>query len=223
MLILDQVGWQWFSIPLMTGAISAITQIFYAWRIWILSHRPYIPIVITLLALVQGGAGIWSGVNAKLIGIFSQIQTRNGTSTIVWLVGTAVCDVLIAVCMIYYLSKSRAGFRATNELLVKLIRITVETGLVTAAVAVVDLAMFLAFKDANYHIVPSITLSKLYSNSLLVVSTWILSHTACFKILLCIATQRPGADFRWSEHWIFGDGWYTVMDASKHTPAVNPL
>ncbi|PFH47148.1 hypothetical protein AMATHDRAFT_68360 [Amanita thiersii Skay4041] len=165
---LNLVGLQWFSVPLMTGTISAVIQLFYAWRIWILSHQPYIPVFISLVALLQGGAGIWSGINAKLIGIFSQIQLRNGTPTIVWLSGTAVCDALIAFCMIYYLSKSRTGFRATNELLVKLIRITVETGLITATVAVVDLIMFLAFEKANYHAVPAMVLSKLYSNSLLV-------------------------------------------------------
>ncbi|KIJ24194.1 hypothetical protein M422DRAFT_77185 [Sphaerobolus stellatus SS14] len=80
---LNQVGWLWFSVPLMTGIISAIAQIFYAWRIWLLSHKPYIPSIIALIAVIQGAAGVWSGIHAEMIGIFSEVQVRNGTSTIV--------------------------------------------------------------------------------------------------------------------------------------------
>lgn len=73
--------------------------------------------------------------------------------------------------MIYYLHKSNTGFRATTTLLSKFIRITVETGLTCATFAILDLALFLAFEQNNYHLAPSIALSKIYANSLLVVST----------------------------------------------------
>lgn len=72
--------------------------------------------------------------------------------------------------MFYCLSTSRNGFRATNAILVKFIRLTIETGLVTSTLAVLDLVMFLAVQDANYHLAPATMLSKLYSNSLMVVS-----------------------------------------------------
>ncbi|THU87440.1 hypothetical protein K435DRAFT_762603 [Dendrothele bispora CBS 962.96] len=167
MISLNEVGILWLSVPAMTGIISCLAQLFYAWRIWILSQSYYIPVFVTLLALIQGASGIWTGVNAFHIGLFSEVLLENGTSTIVWLGGTALCDIIIAASMIYYLSRSRSGFRATNAILSKLIRITVETGFITAALAVVDLSMFLAFEQANYHLTPSITLSKLYSNSLM--------------------------------------------------------
>lgn len=88
----------------------------------------------------------------------------------VWLGGTALCDVILAGSMIYYLHKSQTGFRATTTLLSKFIRITVETGLTCATFAILDLALFLAFENNNYHLAPSIALSKIYANSLLVVS-----------------------------------------------------
>lgn len=71
--------------------------------------------------------------------------------------------------MIYYLRRSRTGFQATRTILSKFIRITVETGLTCATFAIIDLSLDLAFKNNNYHLAPSIALSKIYANSLLVV------------------------------------------------------
>jgi hypothetical protein len=80
-----------------------------------------------------------------------------------------VCDVIIALSMMFYLLKSRTGFSNTNTILTRIIRVTVETGLVTAIFATLDIVLFLAFPDVNYHIAPNLALAKLYSNSLLMV------------------------------------------------------
>ena len=71
--------------------------------------------------------------------------------------------------MIYYLNRSNTGFKQTSTLLSKFIRLTLETGLVCATFAILDLSFYCAFQNNNYHLAPSIPLSKLYSNSLLVV------------------------------------------------------
>ena len=71
--------------------------------------------------------------------------------------------------MIYYLNRSNTGFKQTSTLLSKFIRLTLETGLVCAAFAILDMSFYCAFQTNNYHLAPSIPLSKLYSNSLLVV------------------------------------------------------
>ncbi|KIJ43986.1 hypothetical protein M422DRAFT_169008, partial [Sphaerobolus stellatus SS14] len=167
--ILNQVAWLGITVPLLTGVISSVVQIFYAWRIWVLSQQPYIPVFVVLVALVQCAGAAWSGIHATSLKLFSEVTLKNGTPTILWLGGTALCDVIVAISMIYYLARSRTGFRSTNIILVKLIRITVETGFIVATVAVIDLTLFLTFNSTNYHIAPASALSKLYSNSLLVV------------------------------------------------------
>lgn len=78
-------------------------------------------------------------------------------------------DIVICLCMIYYLHKSNTGFRQTSTLLTKFIRLTVETGLVCAAFAILDLSFYVRWQENNFHLAPSVPLSKLYSNSLLVV------------------------------------------------------
>lgn len=168
MTALDQVGLIWFSIPMMTGIVSCAVQLFFAWRIRVISKSYYIPILIGLISVLQACGGLWAGAQAKRIGLWHDLQEENQTATTLWLSGTAACDVLITLTMIYYLSTSRNGFKATNTILVKLIRLTVETGLITSTFAALDLIFFLAFDKANYHLVPATCLSKLYTNSLLV-------------------------------------------------------
>ncbi|PSS30871.1 hypothetical protein PHLCEN_2v2598 [Hermanssonia centrifuga] len=87
----------------------------------------------------------------------------------VWLGSAALNDIIISTCMIYYLHRSNTGFRHTSALLAKFIRLTIETGAICATFAILDLAFYVAFQNNNYHLAPSIPLSKLYSNSLLVV------------------------------------------------------
>lgn len=71
--------------------------------------------------------------------------------------------------MLYYLITAQTGFRATKLLIMRIVRVTIETGLICAAFAVLDLSFYLIYQNNNYHLAPSIALSKLYSNSLLVV------------------------------------------------------
>ncbi|KAJ8081138.1 hypothetical protein PM082_017981 [Marasmius tenuissimus] len=70
--------------------------------------------------------------------------------------------------MFRYLFTHRSGFASTDAILVKLTRLIVETGLLTTTVAVVDVILFSVFKHDNYHLVPARILSKLYSNSMMV-------------------------------------------------------
>ncbi|KAI0077533.1 hypothetical protein K474DRAFT_1707280 [Panus rudis PR-1116 ss-1] len=171
MVDLDAVGLLWFSVPFLGSIISSTAQLFYAWRIWILSKKIWISVLIVALSLTQLVAGLYTGVIAHIIGEFSEgeFERLSVRNTIVWLGGTALCDVILAGSMIYFLNRANTGFRQTATLITKFIRVTVETGLVCATFAILDLSLFLAFQSNNYHLAPSIALSKLYSNSLLVV------------------------------------------------------
>ncbi|EEB95000.1 hypothetical protein MPER_06097, partial [Moniliophthora perniciosa FA553] len=152
MQALDQVGLVWFSVPIMTGIVSCAVQLFFAWRIWAISSSIYIPVMIGVLFFLQCAGSLWAGAHSKEIGIWSQLQEQNQAPTILWLGGTTACDVIITVTMLYCLSTSRNGFRATNAILVKFIRLTIETGLITSTFAILDLTFFLVFQHANYHL-----------------------------------------------------------------------
>jgi len=87
--------------------------------------------------------------------------------------------------MTYYLWRARSAFDDSNTIIVRLIAMTVETGTLCAVVAIIELAMFLAYPHNNYHIAPALALSKLYSNSLFAVSVHC-SHLSHFRLIdLC--------------------------------------
>ncbi|PBK82122.1 hypothetical protein ARMGADRAFT_1019876, partial [Armillaria gallica] len=70
--------------------------------------------------------------------------------------------------MAYFLSRAQTGLKSTRILLSRLIRLSIETGTATAAIAVVHMALFLSYNN-NYPTVPANCLVKMYSNTVLAV------------------------------------------------------
>ncbi|KAK7691408.1 hypothetical protein QCA50_004807 [Cerrena zonata] len=165
---MNKVGWLWFSVPVLGSIISLIAQGFYAFRIWILSKNWWVCSAIISVSMAQCAAGFYSGYFSHKVGDFSKVQDGNFRMVSVWLAGTALCDVIIAVSMIWYLQRSKTGVRKTTVIITKFVHLTMETGASCAALAVIDLVLFLVYRHNNYHLAPSIALSKLYSNCLLV-------------------------------------------------------
>ncbi|KAI0748587.1 hypothetical protein C8Q80DRAFT_1172658 [Daedaleopsis nitida] len=163
---LDKPHWLWFDTPLMTGIVSAIVQCYFSWRIYILSTSAILSGIICLIAFAQGCAAIATGIMSRLVNDNAHLQEKTLTSSVVWLVGSALCDILIALCMLYFLSRGKGG-TVPAVLLSRLIHLTVETGILTASVACLDLILFVAVKHSNLHMTPALILTKVYTNTLL--------------------------------------------------------
>ncbi|CAK5281030.1 unnamed protein product, partial [Mycena citricolor] len=88
-----------------------------------------------------------------------------------WLILTAANDIVIVVGTYYCLLKARApGFsRATENMLSRVMKVTTITGLVCAVLALSDLTIFAVFPQASFHLGLCMGLSKVYSNSILVI------------------------------------------------------
>jgi len=85
---------------------------------------------------------------------------------IVWLVLAPVTDMAISGTLVAFLRTGRTGFAATDNILSKLTRLTIQTGLITVIWTLIDLALFLAI-DTNLHFIFNIPLAKLYANCML--------------------------------------------------------
>ncbi|KAJ3998857.1 hypothetical protein F5050DRAFT_1127215 [Lentinula boryana] len=161
--------WSTFlNVPILSSIIAAIVQIYFGWRIWKLTHSRIIFSLIGMLALLQLGGGI-------AVGIFvwrdsSEVARSDGlvSSVGVRLAGSAFADTVIAISMTYFLVRSKSQIVGhMNNVVTRLIRLTIETGTVTAIAAIVDLIFFLKATN-GLHQVSGVILCKLYSNSLLV-------------------------------------------------------
>ncbi|KAK0192533.1 hypothetical protein F5146DRAFT_507044 [Armillaria mellea] len=158
----------WLAVPIFSGIVSGIVQIYFAHRISVLSGSRTIGLIIVVLAITQGTSSIVAEVQARTVGDVSHLQEQTDVGTTMWLAGSALCDVMIAISMTYFLSKFDTKYKETQAIISKFIRLTIETGSMTATVAVTDLILFLVFPHNNYHITPALVLAKLYSNTLLV-------------------------------------------------------
>ncbi|KAF9262838.1 hypothetical protein L218DRAFT_809030, partial [Marasmius fiardii PR-910] len=169
----------WLDCFLIDGAVAFVAQSFFAYRIYLLSKSKLLTgviMVVSLLSLsflcltpktgilylqmvvLQFGCSITAGATMKL---------RSA-----WLGGSAICDIVIAASMIRITSKHNIQFQNTRSLVKRIVRLTVGTGSLTAAVAIIALALFVnAFKDTGmpYYICPLLILAKIYSNSMMVI------------------------------------------------------
>ncbi|KAK0444986.1 uncharacterized protein EV420DRAFT_1277169 [Desarmillaria tabescens] len=169
---LDDVHLTWFNVPILSGFVGCVCQLFYAWRMYKFSKKTrWISLTLSMIAFIQFAGAIGCGITAESHDHYSDLQTdlTIKVATMIWLGGSVLCDAAIAICMTYLLSQAHTGLKSTRVLISRLIRLTIETGTATATLAVIDIALFLAYPNNNYHTVPAICLVKVYSNTILAV------------------------------------------------------
>ncbi|CEL62687.1 hypothetical protein RSOLAG1IB_05043 [Rhizoctonia solani AG-1 IB] len=157
--------WFFHMAPLMTVTIAGTTQGFFAWRISRLTGCKWISWGIALVLLTQFVAGAVTTVGAWQVVEFTRFGELKVQISL-WLVTSAISDLAITIVLTWYLHTHRTGFPKTEDLIARLIRVTVQTGLITTLWAVLDLIIFLVVPNP-LHLLFNLPLPKLYSNSLL--------------------------------------------------------
>ncbi|KAF5349949.1 hypothetical protein D9756_009262 [Leucocoprinus leucothites] len=165
------LGLSGFSAPIIAGTVGFLVQLFYAYRIKVLSESKIVPILICLMALIQCVGAFISGIRGfigKDVRNLNTITDRVGHG--LFNATSAACDIVIAIAMSYYLPKLDSGVRAsTHARIRRIIRLVVGTGSLTAAVAIIDQILFEAFPGTGYFLTPAFVIGKLYSNSMMVI------------------------------------------------------
>ncbi|KLO19181.1 hypothetical protein SCHPADRAFT_918701 [Schizopora paradoxa] len=160
---------EWLAVPTFSGIVSCAVQLYYGYRLRLLSGSNLLGLVIAVIALTQGTSAIVQGVQAKIIGDFADLATKAFVSCTIWLAGSATCDVIIAISMTFVLLRKDTQIPQTHAMITRIVRLVVETGCLTALAATIDLILFLSFQHNSYHGCVALTLAKLYSNSLMVI------------------------------------------------------
>ncbi|RDB20298.1 hypothetical protein Hypma_012674 [Hypsizygus marmoreus] len=160
--------WSSASAPVLNGIISAAVQM----RIWILGkHRVAqgLSVFIALVSSMQCVASLVTTIQFSLLGREPERLGAINSTVIVWLSGSFLCDVLIAATMVTILARSRsnASFRNTERIINVLIVNTIETGAVTAVVALLQLVFFLTHTDNFIHVCMEYVLGRIFSNVLM--------------------------------------------------------
>ncbi|KAK0221087.1 hypothetical protein EDD85DRAFT_1028618 [Armillaria nabsnona] len=140
----------WLTVPIMSAVAAGVGQVFYAYRIFILSKSRIIPIFVICISLTSSAAAVITGIYAFQADTFIKLNNRKTSIAI-------------------GLMRSITNFRRTRMLVTKLIRLSIETGSVTAVAAVLNIALFVAFPYRIVYIVPALLMPKLYTNTVYMV------------------------------------------------------
>ncbi|KAI0033383.1 hypothetical protein K488DRAFT_84989 [Vararia minispora EC-137] len=100
---------QWLSSPLVDGLTAGYSQLFYVWRIFVLSRSRVLSGVIGALSLGTAAAGFTAGVRSKIVvkGDATKIQDANYPF------------------VTYMRAQATVMFKATNDLITRMIRLIV--------------------------------------------------------------------------------------------------
>ncbi|KJA25522.1 hypothetical protein HYPSUDRAFT_404539 [Hypholoma sublateritium FD-334 SS-4] len=156
-------------LPMMAGLIAMIVQLYFTWRIWVLSTSIPLCALIGAVSVAQCAAGFVSGIQALRIGDLTALSSLAAPK--IWLAGAALSDTLIAVSMCYFLyrARQRTLLPQTKFILRRVIALTVETNTLSATAAIATLILFICSPKNTLYLCPPSALSKLYSNTLLVI------------------------------------------------------
>ncbi|KAF5380000.1 hypothetical protein D9615_006250 [Tricholomella constricta] len=177
-----------FDAPILDGIIAFIVQTFFCWRIYVLQKSWFFSGLVFFVAVTGFAGALATGVSAFQLGNLQLLNTLKWQLCL-WLAGNALADTLIAGIMTFMLLRSRTReHQQTDSILVRLVRLTVETNSVTASVAIAVLVCLLAIpvstqllsiysnnlpptaqENPSISMAPAYALGKLYSNTLLAV------------------------------------------------------
>jgi len=150
-------------VPIINAVTSLIVQGYFCYRIWVLNKRSsWVCWIIAVAAVTQSAAGMWSSVNALKYG---KIEVAK-TAIYLWSISSALADILIAMAMTLQLRKAIGNF--SSFVIVRVVRLTVETNTLTATLAITSLVLYVTFPNESYFIYTVEIIGKVYSNTLLV-------------------------------------------------------
>ncbi|KAG5634489.1 hypothetical protein H0H81_001776 [Sphagnurus paluster] len=178
--------WSFATVAPIGATIALMVQLFFAWRIRALGNqrKSYIPvIVVIILASIASCISIFHGtitatrrkdlrkgrVDSQMLvctvyprlDLILKLQSMQA-----WLISSIIADATITTTLVYQLSTRRAtGNELTNNIIHRAIRMSIETGLITCLLAVIELILY--FHAPPWSFIPGVIIGKVYSNSLL--------------------------------------------------------
>ncbi|KAJ7574887.1 hypothetical protein C8J56DRAFT_1064296 [Mycena floridula] len=147
--------------PIMTCIVSMPVQVLMAWRIMVITETRVWTCIIMLISMVSFVASIRTTIEVALKPAFSQFAGFRA-SPVTWLVSSAAADVIITGVLVYSLHTRRSGFDTSLDAYVnRIIRLTIQTGALTAVFALSDALVFVILKVWSFP--PSLTLFNRFS------------------------------------------------------------
>ncbi|KAH9946534.1 hypothetical protein B0H21DRAFT_859127 [Amylocystis lapponica] len=162
--------WSAGATVIIAVSIQAIVQVFFIRRIWIMSERSFVITAIpAVLLFVRVAFGFATASLTWTIPTWIMFRAETGpfATLITGLTLAALVDLIIALLLIYYLQRSRTGFKVTDHLIKSLMAYVINTGALTMVVSISIVLTFTLIKGSLLFAGLVEIQSKLYANSFL--------------------------------------------------------
>ncbi|KAJ7087057.1 hypothetical protein C8R44DRAFT_820259 [Mycena epipterygia] len=147
--------------PICVLLVAFPIQMFFLWRIRMLTQNNVILGIIFIFSLVGLGGGIWTTVMVQVAGKFSRIPLLYRSAE-VWFISSSVTDVCIAVRLAFALRKQKTGIRATDTVVDKIIRSEFRRSMIDLVIELMTTQAFFGILD-----VTTFLILPFYSNCLM--------------------------------------------------------
>ncbi|KAK6996869.1 hypothetical protein R3P38DRAFT_1946552 [Favolaschia claudopus] len=155
------------SEAILITLVATPIQLFSGWRISVITGSSVLPGIITLLSLSSFGSGINMAVLVFRHRRYSEFPALTAPA-VVWLSLSAACDVVIALGLSHALYTRKQGLLGGIDThLNRIIRLTLETGSLTAFTALLDVILCTAIPLTSTNFIADLPLSGVYTWSML--------------------------------------------------------
>ncbi|KAG7091882.1 hypothetical protein E1B28_008283 [Marasmius oreades] len=164
---LGKANWIFATVdPALTAIIAILVQGFFAWRIRVLTGKTWLVSIVLVFSVASFVGGIATAFKVRTSAFVNFRDFK--WAVILWLLSGCCGDIMITVILVWHLvwRRHKTGFQASDDIIDRVIRVTVQTGLVTTVCAIIDLSLFLS-DPSGLHLIFNFPLSKLYTNSLM--------------------------------------------------------
>ncbi|EIW80491.1 hypothetical protein CONPUDRAFT_166000 [Coniophora puteana RWD-64-598 SS2] len=149
--------WSFKALAPLTGICSFAMHAFFSWRIWVLRRTAVIPATImafsTVHLVTMSYGGVLQGLSAD----------PNADSRIPFYIPVAFVAALISNTLISGFMLSCLSFQRTMTISTRVLKVTVESGLITVPLTVLELALGIAARQTLYHLAVFYLTSKIYA------------------------------------------------------------
>ncbi|KAJ7223297.1 hypothetical protein GGX14DRAFT_694365, partial [Mycena pura] len=152
---------------LFSGIIGPSVQSFFSHRIYILSQSLLLPCIIWSIAFLRFLSSTVVGITGLMMSSMeSYVEQWGWLVTTTWGISVAN-DVVITGTLAFLLYRRRGDMNRTVALLDKLIKWTVETGMLTSSTGIIMLIFFVRMKNSLIWLAMFTIGARLFANSLL--------------------------------------------------------
>lgn len=162
---LNKTHWLFDAYPSFVGIISFAVQLFFAWRVRVLTRSAWLFGALSIICLSNLAFGLAVSVEAGKAMIFTDVRDFKRI-VLIWLLISMTAEIILTGVLTWFLRKPALFLSSSNDLVKRISRLTLSNGLITTIWTLGDVLSYFE-GGVGTHLIFCYPLAKLYIISML--------------------------------------------------------